>query len=141
MLNTISFFNVLYFVYFLHRLFLQHGDIVINLGPQSGQVKNLSFGHWNVNSLVARNLSFKESLSVQTLNLANLSECIICKVSMQNYKVYIGVNYRSRSQNNPEFEDFLSNFEDILNTTVSSSSLFTIILGDFIGTSSSWWKT
>ena len=57
MLNTISSFNVLYFVYFLHLLLFQHGDIVRNSGPQSGQIKNLSCCHWNVNSLVAQNLS------------------------------------------------------------------------------------
>ena len=57
MLNTISSFNVLYFVYFLHLLLLQHGDIEGNPGPQSGQIKNPSCCHWNVNSLVAQNLS------------------------------------------------------------------------------------
>ena len=60
MLNTISSFNVLYFIYFiyfLHLLLLQHGDIERNPGPQSGQIKNLSCCHWNVNSLVAQNLS------------------------------------------------------------------------------------
>ena len=50
---------------------------------------------------------------------------------MQNCKGYIGVIYRSPSQNTAKFEEFLLNFEDILNTTTSSSSLFTIILGDF----------
>ena len=64
----------------------------------------------------------------------------ICEVSVQNCKVYIGVIYRSPNQSTAEFEDFLSNFEDILNTTASSSSLFTIILGDFNARSSSWWK-
>ena len=38
MLNTISSFNVLYFMYFLHLLLLQHGDIERNTGPQRGQV-------------------------------------------------------------------------------------------------------
>ena len=52
MLNTISSFNVLYFMYFLHLLLLQNGDS----GPQSGQIKNISCFHWNVNSLVAQNL-------------------------------------------------------------------------------------
>ena len=33
MLNTISSFNVLHFVYFLHLLILQHGDIERNPGP------------------------------------------------------------------------------------------------------------
>ena len=57
MLNTISSFNVLYFVYFLHLFLLQHGDIEKTLGPQSGQIKNLSCCHWNVNRLVAQNIS------------------------------------------------------------------------------------
>ena len=78
--------------------------------------------------------------SVQALTLTNLSECIICGVSIQNCKGYIGVIYRSPSQNTTEFEEFLTNFEDILNSTASSSSLFTIILGDFNARSSFWWK-
>ena len=53
MLNTISSFNVLYFVYFLHLLLLQHGDVERNPGPRSDQIKTLSCCHWNVNSLVA----------------------------------------------------------------------------------------
>ena len=57
MLNSISLFNVLYFVYFLHLLLFQHRDIERNPGPQSGQIKNLSCCHWNVSSSVAQNLS------------------------------------------------------------------------------------
>ena len=45
MLNTITSFNVLYFVYFLHLLLLQHGDIERNPGGRSGQIKNLSCYH------------------------------------------------------------------------------------------------
>ena len=51
-----SSFNVLYFVYSLHLLLLQHGDIERNPGPQSDQIKNISCCHWNVNSSVAQNL-------------------------------------------------------------------------------------
>ena len=52
-LNTISSFNVLYFMYFLHLLVLQQSDIEKNPGPQSGQIKNVSCCHLSVNSLVA----------------------------------------------------------------------------------------
>ena len=83
---------------------------------------------------------YKESLSVRALNLTNLNECITCQVSVQNCKGYIGVICRSPSQSTAEFEQFLSNFEGILKATVSSSSLFTIILGDFNARSSSWSK-
>ena len=46
MLNTISFFNVLHFVYFLHLFLLQYRDVERNPGPQKGQIKYLSCCHW-----------------------------------------------------------------------------------------------
>ena len=49
---------------------------------------------------------YKESLSVQALNLTNLNECIICEVSIQNCKGYIGVIYRSLSQNTANSKNF-----------------------------------
>ena len=36
---------------------LQHGDIGTNLGPTKEKIKNLSFCHWNVNSLIAHSLT------------------------------------------------------------------------------------
>ena len=53
MLNTIICFNVFYCVYFFYLLLFENGDIERNPGPQSGQIKNLSCFHWNVNSFVA----------------------------------------------------------------------------------------
>ena len=45
--------------YFLHLLLLQHGVIESNPGPRNEQTdKNLSCCHWNVNSLLARNLAW-----------------------------------------------------------------------------------
>ena len=45
-------------------------------------------------------------------------------VSIQNCKGYIAVIYRSPSQNTAEFKEFLSDFEEILNTATSSTSLY-----------------
>ena len=61
---------------------------------------------------------YKESLGVCVVKLSNLSQCIMCEVSVQNCKgyigvVYIGVVYRSPSQNNIEFENFLYDFEEL----------------------------
>ena len=64
---------------------------------------------------------------------SNLSQCIISEVFLQNCKGYIGIVSKSPSQDNVEFENFLSEF-------ASSNSLFTIILRGFNRTSSSWWK-
>ena len=52
-----SFINVAYSTYFLHILLLQHGDTETNPGPQKEKTKNISCCHWNVNSLIAHNLS------------------------------------------------------------------------------------
>ena len=41
----------------MHLLLLQHGDIKRNPVPRRSQRKGLSYSHWNVNSLVAQNLS------------------------------------------------------------------------------------
>ena len=38
------------------------------------------------------------------------------------------------------FENFLSDFDELLSKTASTNSLFTIILGDFNARSSFWWK-
>ena len=47
--------------------------------------------------------------------------------------------YRSLSQSNTDFDDFLNSFDSLLNIVDKSSSLLTVILGDFDGRSSSWW--
>ena len=73
---------------------------------------------------------YKETLGVHVVNLSNLSECIICEVSIQNNKGDIGVVDRSPSQGAIEFQNFLSNFEAILSNTTTNNALFTIILGD-----------
>ena len=56
-LCIIAFIDVLFSIYFLHVLILQHGDIETNLRPTKGKIKNLPFYHWNVNSLIAHNLT------------------------------------------------------------------------------------
>ena len=52
-----TFIDVLFSTYLLHVLLLQHGDIGTNLGPTKEKIKNLSFCHWNVNSLIAHSLT------------------------------------------------------------------------------------
>ena len=59
-----------------------------------------------------------------------MTMCVICEVSLQNWKGYIGVVYRSPSQNSAEFKNFLSDFDELLSKTASTKSLVTIILGD-----------
>ena len=41
----------------MHVFLLQHGDIETNLGPTKKKIKNLSFCHRNINSLIAHNVT------------------------------------------------------------------------------------
>ena len=90
---------------------------------------------------------YKDFLCARDMKLSNLHyqnfqrQCIICEVSLRNCKGYIGVVYCSPSQDNAAFKNFLSDFvEELLSKTASSSSLFTLVLGDVNTRSSSWWK-
>ena len=56
-------------------------------------------------------------------------------------KGYIAVIYRSPSQTNTVFNDFLSNFEKLLQELSALNPDFSIILGDFNARSKSWWKS
>ena len=69
-----------------------------------------------------------------------LNECILCEVTFDKIKGYITVLYRSPSQNSSEFDNFLSEFENMLNLINSFKPDFTIILGDFNARSKSWWQ-
>ena len=82
----------------------------------------------------------KESRGACLVKLSFPSQCIVSEVFLQKFKGYIGVVYRSPSQDNIEFESFLSDFDELLSKTASSNSLFTIILDDVNATSSTWWK-
>ena len=62
-----SFVDVVYSTYFLHILLLQRGDIEISPVPQKEKIKNLFCCHWNVNSLIAHNLSKISQLEAYNL--------------------------------------------------------------------------
>ena len=84
---------------------------------------------------------YKESIAVQIININFLSECLLCEVTVNNKKGYIAVLYRSPSQTNTVFNDFLSNFEKLLQELSALNPDFSIILGDFNARSKSWWKS
>ena len=82
---------------------------------------------------------YKETLDARIVKSLSFNECIICEVSIQNSKGYVGVVYRSPSQNIFKFEIFLSKSGKVLSDTTWCNSLFSIILVDFNARSSVWW--
>ena len=65
---------------------------------------------------------------------------MLCRISIQNQTGYLLVTYRSPNQNNDEFNEFLTNFERLLNHVKQLKSSFLVILGDFNARSKSWYS-
>ena len=83
-------------------------------------------------------LYFKEDLSLRQIEILYFSWYIICELTIQN-KVGNIVIYHTPNQSVTEFDDFLVNFEKLLNHVRQLKSTFLLILGDFNARSKSWW--
>ena len=75
--------------------------------------------------------SYKLTLSQRTLLL---------EMTYNNKKVIVSVIYRSPSQNNSEFDLFLSNFKKLFSNINERKPFLSVITGDFNERSSSWWS-
>ena len=64
---------------------------------------------------------------------------MLCEVTFQSQKVYVIVTYQSPSQLTVEFDEFLSNVENLLNFVEGLKPSFTIVIDDFNARSKSWW--
>ena len=65
----------------------------------------------------------KETMSVKVLNFSQLSECLVCEISIQNKKGYFVTLYRSPSQSYDDFEIFLKEFEKLLTNITKMATL------------------
>ena len=78
------------------------------------------------------------NLTIQLVDAPYIEQCILCEINIQNKTGYVAVIYRSPSQSSNEFEEFLVNFDKLLNQVNMLKSSFTVILGDFNARSQSW---
>ena len=84
-------------------------------------------------------LYYEENLSLRSINVPFLSHCVLCEVILQSQKGCVIVIYQSPSQSIVGFDEFLSNFENLLNFVKGIKPSFTIIMGNFNARSRSWW--
>ena len=61
-------------------------------------------------------------------------------MAYNNKKVIVCVIYHSPSQNNSQFDLFLSNFEKLLSEINECKPFLSVITGDLNARSSSWWS-
>ena len=85
-------------------------------------------------------LCYRVHLTIQVVDTPYIEQCILCEINIQNTTGYVTVIYRSPSQSSNEFEEFLVNFDKLLNQVNMLKSSFTVILGDFNARSQSWWS-
>ena len=57
---------------------------------------------------------YYKELGIKALDAPSINECLLCELSVQSKRRYINVMYRSQSQNNDEFDEFLNSFENLL---------------------------
>ena len=57
---------------------------------------------------------YKESLCVRIIYIPNLTESILCQVTINNKTGYVLVVYRSPSQSSNDFEYFMSSFDQVI---------------------------
>ena len=73
------------------------------------------------------------------MSLPYLKEALLLEMTCNKEKAIISVIYCSPSQNNSEFDLFLSNFEKLLTYISKRKSSLYVITDDFNTKSSSWW--
>ena len=83
---------------------------------------------------------YKESLPVRVISLLYLKEALLLEMTCSNKKVIVSVIYRSPSQNNSEFDLFLSNFEKPLSDINERKPFLSVITGDFNPKPGRWSK-
>ena len=83
-------------------------------------------------------LYYTENLLLRHMKTEYFPQCLLCRISTQNQTGYLVVTYRLPNPNNNEFNEFLTNFERLLNHVKQLKSSFLLILGDFNARSKSW---
>ena len=83
---------------------------------------------------------YKESLLLRVISSPYFKEALLLEMTYNNKKVIVSVIYRSPSQNNSEFDLFLSNFEKFLSDINKRKPFLSVITGNVNARSSSWWS-
>ena len=87
-------------------------------------------------------LFYKNSLPVIIRNDLSFDESIVMELKFGRKRFFFTVLYRTPSFNHtsPEFQDFLSNFENLYSKIKSENPFATFFTGDFNAQSQLWWS-
>ena len=87
----------------------------------------------------------RETLPVKTIQINYLCKCLVCEVNktskiakLWKQNIFIVTLYRSPSQNDFEFDEFLRSFESVIDNINQSNPYFVLITGEFNLLSNNW---
>ena len=83
---------------------------------------------------------FKETLAIRPVPTNSLKECLLLEVFIGNKKGFVLSLYRSPSQSQEEFYDFLFSPDQLPSNMISHNPVFLLVTGDFNARNSPWWK-
>ena len=72
--------------------------------------------------------------------MVSLPECVVCEIHLNKKKYFFVVIYRSPSQTQSEFDNFIINFELLVSKLHAENPFGIIITGDFNCRSTQWWE-
>ena len=81
---------------------------------------------------------YKEFLAVRPVEVKSLNEWVIFEVSIKNKRGYVVSLYRSPSQTQDEFDNFLTSFKKLIGDIIAKNPSFVLITGDFNARSTNW---
>ena len=85
-------------------------------------------------------LFYKEHLPfVNRTDLTFTDECIVGEIKHKNSKCFVSCFYRSPSQSEDEFNNFILAFEQTCSSIALESPLLSLICGDFNAKCTNWW--
>ena len=81
---------------------------------------------------------FKQTLPLNVLNITQLKECLVAEILYNNKKCFLVTLYRSPSQSDIEFDDFITNLELLIDNIYNLNPYFLILLRDFNAKLKKW---
>ena len=79
-----------------------------------------------------------DEVCIYYLRFPYFKEALLLEMTGNNKKIIVSVIYHPPSQNNSEFDSFLSNLEQLLRDISKCKPTVSVITGDFNARSSSW---
>ena len=81
---------------------------------------------------------YKQTLPINVLNINQLKECLVVEIFYNNKKCVLVSLYRSPSQTDIEFDEFITNLEILIDNIHGLNPYFVILLGDFNAKLKKW---